>query len=215
MSLCYNSIAETSGDEDLPLNEEEWKKLACHLKIEPDSETMKEKCFEMAYQACLQGEWSQIDAALPLKLLHDKGANKMTKDPSGRDPVHFAVLGHHPHVLEWLASYDWPLDERAQDRKSPQDLLADGDPLKGILRNLILQKRTGGPFDPKQYPPENAIFQGGSPKWMAYAGVLEKLERRALGDIKRIAGTSAGAITAVLVALDFSDFRFALSLFLF
>ncbi len=67
---------------------------------------------------------------------------------------------------------------------------------------------------------ENLVFQGGSVKGIAYLGALEELERGtndnnnnntqnaltnlfSLKKMKRIAGTSAGAITATLVALGY------------
>lgn len=51
----------------------------------------------------------------------------------------------------------------------------------------------------------NLVFEGGGVKGIAYAGALRELERQGiLPEIKRVAGTSAGAITAVLVALGAS-----------
>lgn len=48
----------------------------------------------------------------------------------------------------------------------------------------------------------NLSFEGGGVKGIAYAGALQVLEREnILPDIRRVAGTSAGAITATLVAL--------------
>src|SRR5215510_11726969 len=48
----------------------------------------------------------------------------------------------------------------------------------------------------------NLVFEGGGVKGIAYAGALEVLEQQnIMPDIKRVAGTSAGAITATLVAL--------------
>jgi NTE family protein len=48
----------------------------------------------------------------------------------------------------------------------------------------------------------NLVFEGGGVKGIAYAGALEVLEKEnILPDIKRGAGTSAGAITAALLAL--------------
>jgi NTE family protein len=48
----------------------------------------------------------------------------------------------------------------------------------------------------------NLVFEGGGVKGIAYAGALSELEAQAImPDIRRVAGTSAGAITAVLVAL--------------
>ena len=48
----------------------------------------------------------------------------------------------------------------------------------------------------------NLVFEGGGVKGIAYVGALEVLDDRGiLSDIGRVAGTSAGAITATLLAL--------------
>lgn len=49
---------------------------------------------------------------------------------------------------------------------------------------------------------ENLVFEGGGVKGIAYAGALDVLERRgAMASIRGVAGTSAGAYTAMLVAI--------------
>ena len=54
-------------------------------------------------------------------------------------------------------------------------------------------------------PPENLVFQGGGPKGAAYGGVLKELEQqKMLSNVKRVAGTSAGAITATFIAMGYS-----------
>ena len=51
---------------------------------------------------------------------------------------------------------------------------------------------------------ENLVFEGGGVKGIAYAGAIEALEtKNVLKDVKRVAGTSAGAITAALVSLKY------------
>lgn len=52
----------------------------------------------------------------------------------------------------------------------------------------------------------NLVFQGGSVKGAAYVGALEALESSGFdfGQIKRVAGTSAGAITATALAMGCS-----------
>ncbi|MEA3514517.1 MAG: patatin-like phospholipase family protein [Nanoarchaeota archaeon] len=51
----------------------------------------------------------------------------------------------------------------------------------------------------------NLVFEGGGVKGAAYGGALRELERiDVLPKITRVTGTSAGAITAVLVALGYS-----------
>jgi NTE family protein len=58
---------------------------------------------------------------------------------------------------------------------------------------------------PRDYPFEHLVFQGGGVVGIAYAGALEALEQQGiLPRIQRVAGTSAGAITATLVALRYS-----------
>jgi len=55
------------------------------------------------------------------------------------------------------------------------------------------------------YPYRNLVFKGGGIRGLAYAGALEVLEKhQILEDIERVAGTSAGAITAMLVSLRLS-----------
>jgi len=61
------------------------------------------------------------------------------------------------------------------------------------------------PFTPApkitHYPFKNLVFKGGGMKGAAYAGVLEVLDERGLlPQIERLAGASAGAITATLVS---------------
>lgn len=52
---------------------------------------------------------------------------------------------------------------------------------------------------------ENLVFEGGGIKGIAYAGAISVLEQKnIMPDIRRVAGTSAGAITATLLALGAS-----------
>lgn len=52
---------------------------------------------------------------------------------------------------------------------------------------------------------KNLVFEGGGVKGIAYAGALEILDKEGiLQNIERVAGTSAGAMMAVLVGLRYS-----------
>jgi NTE family protein len=56
----------------------------------------------------------------------------------------------------------------------------------------------------KNFPFENLVFEGGGVKGIAYAGALGVLEAyKIMPRIERVAGTSAGAIMACLVALRY------------
>jgi NTE family protein len=58
---------------------------------------------------------------------------------------------------------------------------------------------------PVDYPFTNLVFEGGGVKGIAYGGALTVLESQGiLPRIERVAGTSAGAITATLVALGYT-----------
>lgn len=52
---------------------------------------------------------------------------------------------------------------------------------------------------------KNLVFEGGGVKGIAYGGALTELEQKGiLSGIERVAGTSAGAITAVLLAVGYT-----------
>ncbi|MEI6410826.1 MAG: patatin-like phospholipase family protein [Bacteroidota bacterium] len=52
---------------------------------------------------------------------------------------------------------------------------------------------------------ENLVFEGGGVKGVAYAGALEYLEsKQLLNNLKGVAGTSAGAITACMMSVGYS-----------
>lgn len=63
------------------------------------------------------------------------------------------------------------------------------------------------------YPFTNLVFEGGGVKGVAYAGALQVLEDAGIaGQVKGVAGTSAGAITAALVAAGYTGDELATTL---
>ena len=55
------------------------------------------------------------------------------------------------------------------------------------------------------YPFRNLVFEGGGVKGIAYVGAMQVMEEKGiLQNIERVGGTSAGAINAVLVGLNYS-----------
>ncbi|NVJ99096.1 MAG: patatin-like phospholipase family protein [Alphaproteobacteria bacterium] len=52
---------------------------------------------------------------------------------------------------------------------------------------------------------ENLVFEGGGVRGVAYAGALQVLDERGmLGNIRRVAGASAGAFTSMLLSLEYT-----------
>ncbi|KXJ23340.1 Uncharacterized protein R571 [Exaiptasia diaphana] len=74
----------------------------------------------------------------------------------------------------------------------------------------LSNKESSSPLDESyqgfDFPFENLIFEGGGNKGMAYVGALQVLESAGvMKKIKRVAGASAGAITAALIAIGFNS----------
>lgn len=56
------------------------------------------------------------------------------------------------------------------------------------------------------YPFENLVFEGGGVKGVAYVGVVDALtEKGVLDNIKKVGGSSAGAIISILIGLGYNN----------
>lgn len=102
------------------------------------------------------------------------------------------------------------LEIRDEEGNRPEDLL-EGDitheakAIKNILKMLIEKKEQikNTPIDYQSELPQGIVFKGGGPKGLAYLEALRALkEKEALKEVEKTAGTSAGAITATIFALD-------------
>lgn len=61
-------------------------------------------------------------------------------------------------------------------------------------------------FTQTNYQYKNLVFEGGGIRGLAYPGALQVLEQKGIiHNIENVAGTSAGAITALMVALDYNS----------
>ncbi|MEO6330778.1 MAG: patatin-like phospholipase family protein [Ginsengibacter sp.] len=61
-------------------------------------------------------------------------------------------------------------------------------------------------FSQENYPYKNLVFEGGGIRGLAYAGALQVLEQKGIiKNIEKVAGTSAGAITALMVGLGYNS----------
>ena len=53
---------------------------------------------------------------------------------------------------------------------------------------------------------KNLVFEGGGIRGIAYAGVVEELQSKGwMNDVEKVGGTSAGAITALFISLDYQS----------
>ena len=75
--------------------------------------------------------------------------------------------------------------------------------IKAMIKNN--ESKSKNASNPSKYHFKNLVFEGGGVKGIAYVGALEKLDEEGiLKDIERVAGTSAGAMLAVLVGLGYT-----------
>src|SRR5258706_10812550 len=61
-------------------------------------------------------------------------------------------------------------------------------------------------FSQQNYSYKNLVFEGGGIRGLAYPGALQVLEEKGIiKNIERVAGTSAGALTALMVGLGYNS----------
>lgn len=153
-----------------------------------------------------------------IKLLADKlilekqGLDAGEGEPGGT-AVHQAALGKQPEAIRCLDFLGAKLNLPDDQHKSPihyveNDTSSEGKQCKALLANLssLNRKEKASPPNYKRRPPFNLVFEGGGPRGVAHVGALRKMEENGLtSQLKRIAGTSAGAITAALFAVGCSS----------
>ncbi|NGX31132.1 MAG: hypothetical protein K940chlam8_00493, partial [Chlamydiae bacterium] len=141
-----------------------------------------------------------------IHILYQKGAGLDRKNYRGKTPVHYAAIENQEHTLSLLAYLGADFSILDKDYNPPINY-AEGGTRKAFIANLVESQKQADKQPPNFFirPPEILVFKGGGPKGIAYVGVLEELEKRhMLKDLRRVAGSSAGAITALLVALGYT-----------
>ena len=143
-------------------------------------------------------------------ILHHCGASIDAKDYNDRLPIHHAAIGCHHDSIQLLASLGSDIDPIDHNLNRPLDLVRKipGDQAKScesLLMNLSKSKEARKLVPSSNFPPPvNLVFKGGGPKGLAFIGALTELqEKQLLQTVERVAGTSAGAITASLVAINY------------
>lgn len=111
-------------------------------------------------------------------------------------PLHMAIQGGYHKAVDWLLYLGAEIQH--------QDIKAATGTMQIKLAN-VMSKREKEKYSPPDFssqPPQNLVFKGGGPRGIAYIRALKVLEdKRALREVVRVAGTSAGAVTAALIAV--------------
>ncbi|MGR3911997.1 MAG: patatin-like phospholipase family protein [Candidatus Rhabdochlamydia sp.] len=140
-----------------------------------------------------------------LSLLKIYEANIEHKNKLGHRPMHLAALSGNPRLVEKLYALNCQLSIHGSIETGVRELAHANT--QALIRNLFSEREreiTSPPnFSTKS--PHNLVFKGGGPRGVAYVGALKALEeRKALSQVTRVAGTSAGAINSTLLALNFT-----------
>lgn len=143
-----------------------------------------------------------------IQQLQRRGVNLEDRDAEGRTALHHAAAGGQQEAFEWLWYYGCNMN--TVDLKDKLPIYYIPDTCKPFREQAEKLKSIKNRFEFKQpiyffYPPETLVFKGGGPKGIAYVGIQKYLEStNLLRNVTRVAGTSAGAINAVLVALGYN-----------
>ncbi|WP_249274153.1 patatin-like phospholipase family protein [Parachlamydia sp. AcF125] len=136
------------------------------------------------------------------KILLDAGALLEARDSKGRTAMHYAAEKNNRDVIRFLSKKG--ADESAQDCYNNAPSQCGDEVTAQLLLNIKSKKQVDDEF-PTDYialPPHNCIFQGGGAKGLVYLGVIKALEKlNFFDDLKRFAGTSAGALSALFLSL--------------
>lgn len=141
-----------------------------------------------------------------VKLLQAKGADLNAVGTLRRTALHCAVPAMQHKIVHFLFSMGCERNPRDQNGNYPKDLLPktdQGKMFENFLNNLGLKADLKDKLPPFSYYyyPYALVCKGGGPKGLAYVGAIEVLEAEgALRELIRVAGTSAGAIQAALLA---------------
>ena len=135
-------------------------------------------------------------------------------DSAGKTAMHWAAEKGQRRAIDllWYYGCNIKAPTRNADHSLPVKLLPVGDePLLRHVEKLMIAKNR---FDLKRanylfYPLETLVIKGGGPKGIAYVGVQRGFEAcpseyNVLKSLFRVAGTSAGAITSMMIALGYS-----------
>lgn len=146
----------------------------------------------------------------PIHLLHKAQAFFECEDHHKKRPIHYAAMGLHYEIIQLLAALKCKIDPIDEKNQRPIDLIAQepgrhAASCRALLKDLKKNKELRNHFPaPTFHPPTNLVFRGGGPKGIAFLGALQHLQSQGhLAAVKRVAGTSAGAITSSLIATGY------------
>lgn len=142
-----------------------------------------------------------------LELLLKRHTDIHAQDQQGLTALHWAVQTNQIKIVEFLLAKGACINSRDKEGKLPSDYTTPESPIGILLEEAKQGKIPDANFLNEKTKWENLVFEGGGVKGLAFISALRALEEGnviSLDHIKRVGGTSAGAMTALLVGLGFS-----------
>lgn len=162
---------------------------------------------------------SKQNINLNIKVSRQLEINSTTREERSREvelelklipsmPLHFAIINDQRETIIDLLHYGVEIDDCAHQLKSGKFnnlLIAEKSSRNAAQRVLIDYRKK---YQTKLSHIRNLVLKGGGVKGIAHVGVLLELENTEgpafFKNLKRVAGTSAGAINAFLVAIGYT-----------
>ncbi len=146
-----------------------------------------------------------------IAFLISKGTNIEEKDLTGKTAIHFASFDKQLLSIELLSYLGADINATDNNNLRAVDYLRNNKDEESLnvvaLLGELNKQNEKLDIAPPLYsflPLENLVLEGGGAKGIAYIGALKELDSlNALPDLKRVAGTSAGAIIAAFIALGY------------
>lgn len=130
-----------------------------------------------------------------------KACNIDVQTPASRKtPLHFAVEEGHEECVKWLCYLGANNHFKDNSQKTPIEYTRNPH----VISFLDGISRSHGTIEKPVFlvePPKVLVLQGGGARGLAYVGAISALEELGcLDKLEKVSGTSAGAITATMIA---------------
>lgn len=140
-----------------------------------------------------------------IRALRSKRLFLERRDSHQKTALFWAIIGQQEKAIKQLRKYGCNIDSLDNQGKRAIDHLRDAPTANQSLVNSLSNSSIKQREPVSITNPEILVFQGGGPKGIAYVDVVKGLEdRNKLSQVREVAGTSAGAIMAVLIAVGYS-----------
>ncbi|XP_055866055.1 uncharacterized protein LOC106061303 [Biomphalaria glabrata] len=209
---CFNRKKKDVPDANQALvliREAQKKYYSSHIEEQDDSDNEREESTDINFGSQDSLDMLDTEPALPARCSIDLSSIQSSMDSLDVSGINNNKEGDGVHILDGTPESTASLRGRSRNAKKRAKAkfirLSKRANFFSIFNEEDKKARN---VDPKMYsyPFENIVFEGGGNKGLAYCGAVQLLEELGIWpQIKRLAGTSAGAMTAALLAIGYNS----------